>query len=494
MRGRSKKQRSGSRPAAAPVDEDVAVRRAASVKAIKTWDDVEHDSADDFDHSRDKVLVGYDRRLAKHDGSSDFDSDEEVLRVGAAASSESDASDSGDDDDAQAADGAWGSHKANYYNADDIGTDTDDDEAAAKEEEEEALRLQKRQLADLDEADFIDDFSTQLGVSSTADDRRSAARLVAAVDDSHAQIDLAADDSFDLSSAKRAALERLPEKEKLRVIEAEAPELLSLAADVESHWITVRCEIKPVLDRATALGVRADDHPALAFYTAKFQLLMSYLNNIAVYLVMKASTADERGHVELRDHPVIATIVEFRRRLALMDALQERLAPLLALFADELEAGVFTAAADPVPIADELPAAEAPSKRSKKIKPTKPSKGTTADNRPFLQGAPPVADSYAELQAMLRRERGTKSRQPAAALDDADLGEADQLDADDVDDKARASRRLRHHAKRITQARAKRGGRDALSGDADVPYKDRRSQQQQQQQSHYNAGDADLGS
>ncbi|KAJ2443314.1 hypothetical protein GGF42_006679, partial [Coemansia sp. RSA 2424] len=76
MGGRSKKHRS-SKAAAAPEDEQTLIRRGASVKAIKTWDDVEHDSADEFDHSRDKVLLGYDKKLAKHDGTSDFDSDEE---------------------------------------------------------------------------------------------------------------------------------------------------------------------------------------------------------------------------------------------------------------------------------------------------------------------------------------------------------------------------------------------------------------------------------
>ncbi|KAJ2889924.1 hypothetical protein IWW38_004415, partial [Coemansia aciculifera] len=77
MGGRSKKNHRSGRAAAEPEDEQTLVRRGASVKAIKTWDDVEHDSADEFDHSRDKVLLGYDKKLSKHDGTSDFDSDEE---------------------------------------------------------------------------------------------------------------------------------------------------------------------------------------------------------------------------------------------------------------------------------------------------------------------------------------------------------------------------------------------------------------------------------
>ncbi|KAJ2699848.1 something about silencing protein 10 [Coemansia sp. IMI 209128] len=498
MGGRSKKQHS-RKAAAEPEDEQTLIRRGASVKAIKTWDDVEHDSADEFDHSRDKVLLGYDKKLAKHDGASDFDSDEEVLKVNmrANSSSEDEVSDADEgefysDQEKKKPgpeDGAWGKQKYNYYDADDIGDDSNDDEEAAKEEGEEAMRLQKRQLEALDEDDFIDDFSTQLGVS-TKGERSGAARLVAAVDDEQAQIDLdkvsfGVDGSYDLSDAKRLALERLPEKEKQRIIQAESPELLSLVADVDTHWTHVRLHIRPLLDRASVLGVKTDDHPALAFYSAKYQLLMSYLNNIAVYLVMKASTAAERGGLELRDHPVIASIVEFRRRLEMMDALQVRLAPLLDLFAEELASGAIGATSEPAgaatvdseedadmaDIAEELPSVE-PKKRSR----TK-----TRPPSVFLETAGDASgDSYAELQAMLKKERAAsrkKGRSVAASweeLEDGDFGEQVQLDEGDAEDKARAVRRLRHHAKRITQARAKRDTRDKLSGDIDVPYKDRR--------------------
>ncbi|KAJ2746341.1 something about silencing protein 10 [Coemansia sp. BCRC 34301] len=510
MGGRSKKHRSSK--AAEPEDEQTLIRRGASIKAIKTWDDVEHDSADEFDHSRDKVLLGYDKKLAKHDGTSDFDSDEEVLKVSMAnaSSDEEDASDAAGEfysdtedkkrkKDTRLEDGAWGNQKYNYYDADDIGSDSLDDEDAANEEEEEAMRLQKRQLEALDEDDFIDEFSTQLGVSTKAE-RSGGARLVAAVDDEQAQIDLdkvsfGVDGAYDLSDAKRQALERLPEKEKQRIIQAESPELLSLVADVETHWTNVRTQIRPLLDRAAALGVKADDHPALAFYTAKYQLLMSYLNNIAVYLVMKASTAAERGGLELRDHPVIASIVEFRRRLEMMDALQARLGPLLDLFVEELASGAISAASDEpeaavaAPVADgsdeDAEMADASSELPKSVEPKK-RKSKAKRSGTFLEGIGEATsgDSYAELQAMLKKERAAsrrKSRSTGAvasweALEDGDFGELEQLEEGDAEDKARAVRRLRHHAKRITQARAKRDGRDKLSGDIDVPYKDKRLQ------------------
>ncbi|KAJ2706865.1 something about silencing protein 10, partial [Coemansia spiralis] len=198
----ARRQKGRSGKAAAPAaDEDELVRRGASVKAIRTWDDAEHESADEFEAGKDRVLVGFDRRQRQGRGAGSGDdgaageSDEEVLGVRAAASSGDDSdNDAGeafysDEDDegpgGQAEDGAWGKQKYNYYDADDIGTDTDDDDAAAQEEEEEALRLQRKRLEALDEGDFIDEFSAQLGVGAKGADGIS--RLVSSVEDGSEQ-------------------------------------------------------------------------------------------------------------------------------------------------------------------------------------------------------------------------------------------------------------------------------------------------------------------
>ncbi|KAJ2356214.1 something about silencing protein 10 [Coemansia sp. RSA 2618] len=504
--GRRAKTRSGKAPAAAP-DEEAAIRAGASVKAIRTWDDVEHESADEFDADKDRVLLGHTRH-ARHTAISD-ESDQEILGVRAAGSSSDNGSlDSGDDDDDGAfysddggkdkdadwaEDGAWGKQKHNYYDADDIGTDSEDDEAAAREEEEEALRLQRKQLDALDEGDFIDELGARLGVGA-------ASRLVAA--DDAAQLDLDGVDlgAGELPAAKRAALLRLPEREKLRVLQAESPELLALMDDMRAQRIVVRDELAPVLVRAKTLGVRADDHPALAFYAAKFQLAMSYLNNIAVYLVVKASTAEQRGGVALRDHPVIGALVEFRRRLEMMDALQERLAPLLALFTEELASGTVNTGDDNI----EAAAADARSDDDVEMTDAQPKAPRTKTRHTkarapaqFLDAAPISGDSYGELQAMLKKSRRRRAGDagPAGAVSWAqlgdDLGDQERLADEDAEDKARALRRLRNHAKRVVQARTRREAREHVSGDADLPYK-RRSELQRAGARAPSAGD-DLG-
>lgn len=493
-------------------DEDMLIRRGASVKAIKTWDDVEQESADEFDSSRDKVLLDYDRKKARKDGGlSDNESDEEVFRVNMADSSSSDIgededgkgefysdTEADDQDDQDDEEGAWGKHKYNYYDADDIGEDTDDDEAAAQEEEEEAMRLQKKQLETLDEDDFIDEFSTQLGVSSAKDDK-SFSRLVGSVDDGHTQIDLekisfGADSSsgaFDMSEAKKQALEKLSDHEKIKVIQSESPELFSLVDDFSVLWERAQNDVLPLLTKASSQGVSADDHPALAFYLAQYQVIMSYLNNISVYLVMKSSTAAERGGVELCDHPVISYIVEFRRRLEMMEALQKRLAPLLSMFEEELNSETLenteTATIQPSERSEVEDTTPATLKTTKPKKSKKTKKSATA--AAFLDNPTTTAgvDSYAELRAMLKKERLaskpkklSKQKRSTGAVwesleDDGGFGDQEQLAEEDADDKERAIRRLRHHAKRIVQSQSKRENRDKLSGDVDIPYKDRRN-------------------
>lgn len=61
-------------------------------------------------------------------------------------------------------DKTWGTSKKAYYDADE-GDDLDE----MREEEEEALRIQKEQLANMDEADFVDDALAGWGLGNDED-------------------------------------------------------------------------------------------------------------------------------------------------------------------------------------------------------------------------------------------------------------------------------------------------------------------------------------
>lgn len=70
----------------------------------------------------------------------------------------------GDADESPFEEKTWGTAKQAYYDADE-GDDLDE----MKEEETEALRIQKEQLANLDEADFVDDALASWGQDNKVD-------------------------------------------------------------------------------------------------------------------------------------------------------------------------------------------------------------------------------------------------------------------------------------------------------------------------------------
>lgn len=61
-------------------------------------------------------------------------------------------------------DKTWGTSKKAYYDADE-----GDDLEEMREEEEEALRIQKEQLSNMDEADFVDDALSGWGLGNDED-------------------------------------------------------------------------------------------------------------------------------------------------------------------------------------------------------------------------------------------------------------------------------------------------------------------------------------
>lgn len=102
----------------------------------------------------DEEILGYS------DGSDDDDDDDdEPSHKQTRNSGKSEKRKKGDDSDAEQGegeqerdDGYWGSSRNDYYNADQIETTID-----AEEEEKEALRLQKKKLAKMSEADFFNE-------------------------------------------------------------------------------------------------------------------------------------------------------------------------------------------------------------------------------------------------------------------------------------------------------------------------------------------------
>ena len=247
------------------VDEFVAGRHELKLHG-NNYDD------DDDDEEEDEVLA-----LEGPDSDEEEEEDDE-----AEDGKFDDDEDEDEDEDAEATGAAtagWGRKKKDFYGGDSA-DDVSDEEAeeAARLEQEEVLRLQRDHAAGLEADDF-----GELDPSAEGDaaDRPSDAQLLTRLNE-----DLEAGAAGMNVEAVERDMSRLSEKEKLQLVEKQAPELLQLLGDFKGHMREVRERIAPLL--AAARQKQLGQEGGVSFLELKLQLLLSYCVNISFYLLLKA--------------------------------------------------------------------------------------------------------------------------------------------------------------------------------------------------------------
>ncbi|KAJ1679864.1 something about silencing protein 10 [Spiromyces aspiralis] len=477
-------------------------KSGAKIKAINTWDDIEHDPIDRFHEGRDKVLLDYDEALQKEDSdseeevfgiqggdSSDYTEEEEEDEVDSANNEDSE-SDGGffekDDEKEEIGKGAsWGRDKSAYYDAD-VLLETDD-EQAEKEEEIEARKLQKEHLGDMNEKDFADDLDEIMEGEGIDGQEGNAGRLVLSVDDADSKLDI--DDvaldfaaSVDLSREKWARFSKLSAKERRKILKAESPELLSLVSEAKILWDVVKTELEPKVAKCREMSILPSEFPACALLEAKYQLTMAFLSNVAFYLTLKATEPSLRGGERIQDHPVISVLVNIRQKLQAIGSLETKLPEAFAALERRL-GGIEMGSeigADSMGSESELSevAEQAPPKKTAVAERNKREK---REKHRVIPEANLYEENYHELQTAVKKAsaKSTRKRPGKRKLEEAvgngfddEFGELSELDEVDHDDKLKARRSLRHYATRIMQSTNKKDRQGRLSGDQDVPYKD----------------------
>lgn len=434
--------------------------------AIRTYEDIADDQEQYFmdkdkimledeprskrprtDDRIDAFLEASDEEILKgDDGGSDDDEDDEYEELQKAAKAQEKRkkkkkSAGEEDDDEQPGDeegdeGWWGDSKKEYYNADAIETEAD-----ALEEEAEAKRLQKKKLADMDEADFMFDEDEWTGPAQEADE---GAQVV-----TEELQDIEVTDDMDAA-------------ERLRLLQARYPEFVPLVEEFEN--------LQPQL---VQLQKEANGKPAKSLEMAKHWILGCYVAALASYFAILTSPSRDSSlpkvslsPSELRDHEVMETLVRCReawqqaRGLTSAKSASKDLEADLTL-EDMLDSG-----------------ATKPAKNSKKKK-------SEADNdkkkrkadKDRLAKAKAVEESLADLDSLLhkpRRARNVKMATTAHEGDHSDFGEEETLDARTAADKAAKKKSLRFYTSQIVQKASRRAdaGRDA-GGDLDIPYRER---------------------
>lgn len=416
---------------------------------------------EDFLEPSDDEVLGYN-----DDDSSDEDDDEDEKPTSrkqkADASSRKNkkggkAADE-DEDEEEGDAGWWGSSRKEYYNNDAIETEAD-----ALEEEQEARRLQKKKLAKMSEEDFFNE-DEWLGGGAGAegedgedkDDEGDAAVVTEVLKD----VEIPAD---------------MPADERYRLLQNMYPEL--------DYMADTLLELQPLL---VTLQKEAEGQDSKSLAVVKYRILGCYVASLAMYFAtLTAPSRDAEGEAkplspaELRDHEVMATLLECREAWKKVEPLQStvhKTQPDAEDVVSDLDEDEEAAAA--------AAAAAAPKKASATSTTTK--RQAKADRK-----AKALEASLAELDnlvASATKKTTTKkssSKRPTAQpngdeSDDSennnnsDFGEEDVLDARAAAEKAARKKSLRFYTSQIVQKANRRAGagRDA-GGDMDIPYRER---------------------
>ncbi|KAI1190609.1 Sas10 C-terminal domain-containing protein [Nemania serpens] len=327
--------------------------------------------------------------------------------------------------------GYWGSSRKDYYDADQIETTVD-----AEEEEKEALRLQKKKLAKMSEADFFNEDEWLAGEVDDADQDEVVTEVLK-------EVEIPPD---------------MTSEERTRLLQARYPELPFLADEI--------LQLQP---RLVELQKEAEGQDPKSLAVVKYRILGSLVATLAMYFGILTSPARDGDGVaktldpsELREHEVMGTILECRNAWKKVEFLKT---PRPAKPADAL----------PSPPKDEGFAVQ----DEDAIMPEQ-SKETNKAKRARAKAerkAKAIEDSLADLDSLLTSKKAPKKKvvlDNTAEDSNSDFGEAEYLDSKAAAEKAARKKSLRFYTSQITQKASRRaaGGRDA-GGDVDIPYRER---------------------
>ncbi|KAJ5794038.1 Sas10/Utp3/C1D [Penicillium paradoxum] len=426
------------------------------------------DSEDEFQTGRDQILLeegpeAKRRRRVAEDEELLQPSDEEILGYESVDEDE-DLEDSEEDEEyddmglpkkgteSEEEDegiAAWGSSKKDLYNADQIETEVD-----ALEEEQEAKRLQIKQLQAMNEADFGFDESEWVESGKAAEDDVDAG----AVTEVLPQLEITDDMDTD---------------EKLKILKSRYPEFEPLAKD----FVGLQRSYKK-LQRAASKASTDDDDTEESqpspVPVVKFRALSAYLGTISMYFMLLSSPSPDATSeqvpmtpAELRQHPVMGSLVKFRKLWNTVKDLEELEEPV--------EKTIKEPKAEPAKTEKQQKTQE-----TKKLKQKKLSKMEIAQAEAEALRAERLRETEAGLADLSNlatestRKRKTPKTKTPLKDDDSDFGDEDALTAHEAEEKAKQKRSLRFYTSQLAQKANKRNaaGRDA-GGDADLPYRER---------------------
>ncbi|OMJ30099.1 hypothetical protein AYI69_g367 [Smittium culicis] len=514
--GRSKKKsnqglsNSSSKPST--FDKNRELKNRGSIKQVRTWDDIEHDSEDEYFEEKDKLFLedkdtntvdvqdsevfaidddDYDSQDSnvdeyyEQDNSDAFD-DYEGLSDISLPKDDLDIVDSEDSDT-----GAWGSKKTDYYNNDEI-LASSDEEAAEMDEEEEALKLQKKFLSQMSANDFLTDLNIAKKSKSVSSEAASKSQdfgfgFEDDLQDSSANVfSIGTKSTTKISITPSLDGKSVSKENKLKILAKSNPELTGLLSDLsQSHQTS--SDLLILIEKAYKFmdKKRRKKSNELAFVQALYQLHLLYISNISFYLMVLSSPESERIAIDdLQKHKVFGVLSRIN---TLFDKFNQYESKVILT----LENDILTSRKEMQNMSEAVQTSVKKTKKTKEPKSSKPQSSNITSIKPIL----PIftkpsqneleSNEYSELSTSLKKSKKSK----ATPDYDNDFGELRNLDQVDFDDKNEINRKkmsLRHFASKISSSKKKNKDKRAkLDGDVDIPYKSKSKKAEDLSNSNY---------
>ena len=467
---------------------------------IRTYEDVA-DSEDEFHINRDKILLDEgparkrQRRIQEAEELLE-PSDEEVFAAPDEVSDfeEGESSDEGNDaspdhpsrKDAEAEEYSdteskeaeedadttgWGTSKKDYYDADAIETEAD-----ALEEEQEAIRLQKKQLQRMTEADFGFDETEWLNPGKGGKDVDSEEEGV--VREILPPLEIT--ESMSSEERNKILTTRYPEFGPL------SREFLNLQPLHEQFRLDSTAAQTLANSRRESTN---DMFQGMPIATIKWTALSAYLAALSMYFAIFTSgpkDSNDRGTAipptKLRDHSIMNSLVQCRN---LWEKVKDITVPELVTETLIPDATVNQVVEESRKLEQAVKGARSLNggtvvKQKKKRK----SKAERAALKALVATKAERAERVRRTEKDLAKLFAITSKNPttpqsalkpqAANEDDSDFGEETTLTLHEAAEKAKRKKTLQFYTSQLAQKANKRNtaGRDA-GGDADIPYRER---------------------
>lgn len=430
------------------------------------------------DNLLDQLLEPSDEEVLAYSEQSEDDEDDYDEHTGREGERSDESGSEALVDEEEEEDGAWGASKKDYYNADAIETEQD-----ALDEEKEALRLQKKHLERMNEADFGFDESEWLDADKEEAEEADGEVVTEVLPQVQITDDMSPTDRLKLLKT------RYPEFEPL------SKEFLDLQPLYNELALAAAAAQKMQQQRAARITGESKNFKTPAA-VIKYRALASYLAALTMYFALLTSTSSATGGnqvvalspAELRDHPVMEGLVQCRELWSKVKGLSIANKIADSDTSNELEAIEEEQDDDVSPMDIEPRISEgtmAPPKTKKKTKAQRAAEAAQAAAE--AKRAERLRKTEEELAALfsltdkdaLRKAPKTKKSIKSSAAtfandEDSDFGDETELSKHELDEKLRKKKSLRFYTSQIAQKQNKRGaaGKD-VGGDADIPYRER---------------------